>query len=68
MHKAWLLLKIKQAVNLMHNCIYSWLRLNIIVPENTFATQLKTLIDKYPSVDPNALGLKSNSENEPLWN
>jgi abortive infection bacteriophage resistance protein len=51
----------------LHLCIMRYL-LNIIIPENTFATQLKTLIKKYPSVDPNALGLKPNWDEELLWN
>ncbi len=51
----------------LHLCIMRYL-LNIIVPENTFATQLKSLIKKYPSVDPNALGLKANWDEELLWN
>jgi abortive infection bacteriophage resistance protein len=51
----------------LHLCIMRYL-LNIILPENTFATQLKKLIEKYPSVDPNALGLKPNWDKELLWN
>jgi abortive infection bacteriophage resistance protein len=51
----------------LHLCIMRYL-LNIILPENTFATQLKALIKKYPSVDPNALGLKPNWDKELLWN
>jgi abortive infection bacteriophage resistance protein len=51
----------------LHLCVMRYM-LNIIVPENTFATQLKTLIKKYPSVDPNALGLKPNWDEEQLWN
>ncbi len=51
----------------LHLCVMRYM-LNIIVPENNFATQLKTLIKKYPSVDPNALGLKPNWDKELLWN
>jgi abortive infection bacteriophage resistance protein len=51
----------------LHLCIMRYL-LNIILPKNTFATQLKALIKKYPSVDPNALGLKPNWDKELLWN
>jgi abortive infection bacteriophage resistance protein len=51
----------------LHLCVMRYM-LNIIIPENTFATQLKTLIEKYPSVDPNALGLKPNWHEELLWN
>lgn len=51
----------------LHLCMMRYI-LNIIVPENTFAIKLKELIKKYPSVDPNALGLKPNWDKELLWN
>lgn len=51
----------------LHLCIIRYL-LNIIAPENSFSNKLKALIKKYPSVDPNALGLKPNWSLEPLWN
>jgi abortive infection bacteriophage resistance protein len=51
----------------LHLCVMRYM-LNIIIPENTFATQLKVLIKKYPTVDPNALGLKPNWDEELLWN
>lgn len=51
----------------LHLCMMRYM-LNIIVPENTFAIKLKELIKKYPSVDPNALGLKPNWDKELLWN
>lgn len=51
----------------LHLCIMRYM-LNIIIPSNTFGTQLKALIKKYPSVDPNALGLKPDWDDEPLWN
>ena len=41
--------------------------LNVIQPNNTFTKDLKTLLSNYPNIDPNALGLKENWENEPLW-
>jgi abortive infection bacteriophage resistance protein len=50
----------------VHLCIMRYL-INIIVPENSFSTKLKELINKYPSVDPDALGIKPNWANEPLW-
>ena len=50
----------------LHLCIMRYL-LNIISPVNTFATNLKALIKKYPSVDPNAIGLKPNWDEEALW-
>ncbi|MBU3675657.1 MAG: Abi family protein [Chitinophagaceae bacterium] len=50
----------------MHLCIMRYL-VNIIVPENSFSNKLHDLLLKYPSVDPNALGMKHNWTNEPLW-
>jgi abortive infection bacteriophage resistance protein len=50
----------------MHLCIMRYL-VNIITPDNSFSTKFKELIIKYPSVDPDALGLKENWQNEPLW-
>jgi len=41
--------------------------LNIIQPNNSFSKDLKNLMDKYPNIDHNALGLKENWRNEPLW-
>lgn len=41
--------------------------LNSIHPKNTFANDLKSLMEKYPNIDPNALGFKPNWESEPLW-
>lgn len=50
----------------MHLCIMRYL-VNIIAPSNSFSKKLQELISKYPSVDPNALGMKDNWQNEPLW-
>lgn len=50
----------------IHLCCIKYL-LNIIQPQNNLRTQLLELLEKYPSVDPNALGLKINWQNEPLW-
>jgi abortive infection bacteriophage resistance protein len=50
----------------MHLCIMKYL-VNIIAPENSFSIKLQELLTKYPSVDLNALGMKSNWLNEPLW-
>jgi abortive infection bacteriophage resistance protein len=50
----------------MHLCIMRYL-VNIIAPGNSFTTKFQELIIKYPSVDPDALGLKENWQNEPLW-
>ncbi len=50
----------------VHLCCMKYL-LNIIQPGNHFAIHLNALLNKYPNVDPNALGLASNWQNEPLW-
>lgn len=50
----------------IHLCIMRYL-LNIIIPDNSFSIKLQELLTKYPSVDPNALGIKPNWQNEPLW-
>lgn len=51
----------------MHLCIMRYL-INIIAPDNSFSIKLKELLIKYPSVDPKALGFKSEWTKEPLWN
>nr|WP_262901954.1 Abi family protein [Pinibacter aurantiacus] len=50
----------------IHLCCMKYL-LNIINPRNDFRDKLETLLGKYPNIDPNALGLKANWQNEPLW-
>ena len=50
----------------LHLCILRYL-VNIIAPENSFSINLQKLLSKYPSVDPNALGMKQDWQNEPLW-
>jgi len=50
----------------IHLCCMKYL-LNIIQPGNHFTACLDNLLKKYPSVDPNALGMKPNWQNEPLW-
>lgn len=50
----------------VHMCLMKYL-LNVIQPNNTFTSRLKSLIETYPNVDPNALGIKENWFNEPLW-
>lgn len=47
-------------------CIMKYL-LNIIQPENNFTEKLNGLFIKYYNVDSNALGMKVNWQNEPLW-
>lgn len=46
-------------------CIAYWLR--SIDPQTTFAADLKTLIAKYPTVSPSAMGFTQGWEQEPLW-
>lgn len=50
----------------VHMCIMKYL-LNVIQPGNNFTSRLKNLLLRYPNVDPNALGIKLNWEQEPLW-
>jgi len=50
----------------VHLCLMKYL-LNIIQPENTFTEKLFSLFERYPNVDPNALGMKPDWFNEPLW-
>lgn len=50
----------------MHLCIMRYL-VNVIVPENSFSIKLGDLLEKYPTVDPNAMGIKPNWKSEPLW-
>lgn len=50
----------------MHLCIMRYM-VNIIAPENSFSIKLQELLKKYPSVDPYALGMKTDWQNEPLW-
>lgn len=50
----------------IHLCLMKYL-INIIYTENDFTARLSALLQKYPSVDPNALGMKPNWEEEELW-
>jgi abortive infection bacteriophage resistance protein len=50
----------------VHLCCMKYL-MNIINPGNHFTQRLEALLVKYPNIDPNALGLKLNWQNEPLW-
>jgi len=51
----------------VHLCCMKYL-LNRINANNNFKSRLKDLLTKYSNIDPNALGLKINWEDEPLWN
>ncbi len=51
----------------VHLCLIKYL-LNTIQPDNKFTSKLSKLIKKYPTIDPNALGLVEDWEQEPLWN
>jgi len=49
-----------------HLCyIAYWL--NAINPANTFTQDIKTLLAKYPVVDPAAMGMPRGWQSEPLW-
>lgn len=50
----------------IHLSIMKYL-LNVIQPDNNFTSKLEKLFEKYPNVDPNALGMKPNWQNEKLW-
>lgn len=50
----------------IHLCLMKYL-LNIVQPQNKFAVKLDSLFQKYPNVDPDALGMKPNWKEEPLW-
>lgn len=50
----------------IHLCCMKYL-LNVANPANHFTDQLTGLFSKYPSVDPNALGMKQNWQSELLW-
>jgi abortive infection bacteriophage resistance protein len=50
----------------IHMCLMKYL-LNTIIPHNTFTNRLNDLFSQYPNVDPNALGMKTDWQNEPLW-
>lgn len=50
----------------VHLCCMKYL-INVINPRNDFTKRMEALLIKYPNIDPNALGLKPNWQNEPLW-
>lgn len=50
----------------VHMCLMKYM-LNIIQPNHQFTARLEALFLKYPNVDPNALGMKTNWQQEPLW-
>ena len=41
--------------------------LNTIQPNNDFTQQLDNLFSTYTNIDSDALGMKSNWQQEPLW-
>lgn len=41
--------------------------LNIVAPGNRFTEKLAKLFEKYPNVDPFAVGMKEQWQEEPLW-
>lgn len=50
----------------VHLCCLKYL-LNVVNPGNYLTQSLDGLLLKYPNIDPNALGMKQNWQNEPLW-
>lgn len=50
----------------VHMCLMKYL-LNVIQPNNKFTVKLASLFSKYPNIDPDALGMKPNWTEEPLW-
>lgn len=50
----------------IHMCLMKYM-LNTIIPKNEFGNRLEALLNKYPNVDPNVLGIKPNWQDEPLW-
>lgn len=50
----------------IHLCCMKYL-LNSLNISNNFRESLEDLLKKYPNIDKNALGIKQNWENEPLW-
>jgi abortive infection bacteriophage resistance protein len=50
----------------VHLCCMKYL-MNVINPGNHFTQKLDELFKKYPNIDPNALGMKTDWQNESLW-
>lgn len=50
----------------IHLCCMKYL-LNIIKPNNDMTARFSKLLNTYNNIDPNALGLKPNWQDEPLW-
>lgn len=50
----------------IHLCLMKYL-LNIVAPGNRMTEKIDHLFEKYPNVDPNALGMKEQWQNEVLW-
>jgi len=50
----------------IHLCCMKYL-LNRIKLQNSFTSDLINVLNKYPTIDPFALGLKENWQDEPLW-
>ncbi len=50
----------------VHLCCIKYL-LDRVSPQNRLSEKLKALFIRYPNIDPNALGMKPDWQNEPLW-
>lgn len=46
-------------------CLLYWV--NNIQPDNTFKADIQQLIEKFPNVDPSAMGFPKGWEQEALW-
>ncbi|MDG1276996.1 MAG: Abi family protein [Algoriphagus sp.] len=50
----------------VHLCLMKYL-LNVVTPGNRLTEKLEHLFEKYPNVDPDALGMKPKWQKEALW-
>ncbi len=50
----------------VHLCCMKYL-MNVVNPNSHFTQMLMSMMMKYPNIDPNALGIKPDWQNEPLW-
>jgi len=50
----------------VHLCLMKYM-LDIIYPKNKFGNRLKDLLSKFDNIDPKALGMKDDWNEEPLW-
>lgn len=67
MPRPWITIQPQVLKSLYPNlcCIAYWLR--SIDPQTTFVADLKALLEKYPTVNPIAMGFPQGWQEEPLW-